>query len=272
MENRKDDINNTAINIEQFKIVLKEIIDEQTEKIKKVIVSESQKSNDSTQKELDWYKQETLRLGTIERQYDLLQDKYNNLVQQNEKTYEKKLIEKNIAENKIKELNNQIIKFANNQNKIEIEKEKLQDELKYYRKQYFQIDEVLCLYNKLSDESKQRLKNIFGIENTILFICALQKWNTIEGIWGFTKRRIIEDDNEDCSILSNLFRKIFLIYNENFNDNYRLIEPHLEEKFDSDKHSIKGTRTDGNISEVLLDGIYDRISNRVIFKAIVKVK
>ena len=56
------------------------------------------------------------------------------------------------------------------------------------------------------------------------------------------------------------------------NEKYQAIRPDIGSKFDSDLHSIKGIRTDGVISNVLLVGIYDMGAKKVIFKAVVKVR
>ena len=46
----------------------------------------------------------------------------------------------------------------------------------------------------MSDNIKQRICNIFGNNNIYDFIKALNNWKTIDGLWNFAKKRLIEED------------------------------------------------------------------------------
>ena len=52
---------------------------------------------------------------------------------------------------------------------------------------------------------------------------------------------------------------------------YQLINPDIGLRFDSDKETIKGTKTDGTVEKVLLKGIEDVINPQILFKAIIEV-
>ena len=52
---------------------------------------------------------------------------------------------------------------------------------------------------------------------------------------------------------------------------YELITPNYGDDFDSDLHSVKGSKTDGKISKVLLPGVYDVLNDRIVFKTVVEI-
>lgn len=148
----------------------------------------------------------------------------------------------------------------------------LEDRLNKYEKCYREIEEAFVLYGSLSGDLKMRLRNIFGTGSIYEFISAARDWNNIEGLWIFTKRRIVEGENEGVNCLVELFRFMFKAYSKHVNaKNFVMISPIEGERFDSDEHSIMGTKTDGKIAELLLDGICDAVTRKVVFKAIVKV-
>ena len=143
-----------------------------------------------------------------------------------------------------------------------------------YQGKYDIYEQPYSVYIDLPDNIKQRLINIFGKDNYD-FNAALYKWNSIEGLWDYTQRRIIEEDEKQKIIneLVELFNLVFDAYRTfDKEKKYEPIKPNIGEKFDSDKHSIKGTKTDGLVDEVLLEGIFDSKLKKVIFKAFVKVK
>lgn len=145
--------------------------------------------------------------------------------------------------------------------------------LEEYEKKYECINRAFSNYMSLPEGVKQRMGNIFVRENVYSFIVAVSEWNNIEGIWSFIKRRIIEGEDEGLRGLVALFEDAFsffcLVEGE---EKYELINPEVGERFDSDKHSIKGIKTDGQIEEVLLSGIYDSTAKKTVFKAVVKIQ
>ncbi len=148
----------------------------------------------------------------------------------------------------------------------------MEERLGAYENRYREIEEALVLYHRLSGDLQIRLKNILGTGNLYEFLSATRDWNNIEGMWNFTKRRIVEGENTDVKGLVELFRFMFKAYLSHSNArSYVMISPDKGECYDSDKHSIMGTKTDGKIAELLLDGICDAVTKKVVFKAVVKV-
>lgn len=148
----------------------------------------------------------------------------------------------------------------------------VEDELLSYKQKYMKIEEAYSLYSSLSMDVKQRIKNIFGIDNIYFFVGAATKWDNVDGIWNFAKRRVIEE-NDDASLLVELFSFLFYSFcNCTGNHTYCLINPDVGERFDSNRHSIKGTKTDGVVQMVLIPGIFDIPANKTVNKAVITVQ
>lgn len=237
--------------------------------VKKSLKEECQKRQEA--------ENETMKMS---REKDLLQEKCNNLTETCN-ILDGRL---SMADEKIEQLKQQIVglekKNAETEQKAheEIQKNQkiissFQEQLDRYEVRYSDIDKAFSVYLSLTDEVKYRLRNIFKAENLFAFIAAISDWNNIEGLWSFSKRRLIEDEFNDAEKLVFLFRFLFNAYSR-LSDScaYELISPAIGDRFDSDKHSVKGIKTDGRISEMLLDGIYDIVSKKTIYKAVVNVQ
>lgn len=155
----------------------------------------------------------------------------------------------------------------------EEEKRVMSDKLVSFEERFSTINTLYEQYNGLPISVKQRISNIFANDNVYSIIVAVSDWNSIEGLWGFIKRRIIEDEKEGLSELINVFTESFSLYSLiEGTGRYKLIIPNIGDRFDSDIHSIKGIKTDGVIEKVLLTGIYDFVSKKIVFKALVQIQ
>lgn len=156
---------------------------------------------------------------------------------------------------------------------VKSEKDSAINKLKDYEGKYSCISVAYSNYKSLPERVKQRMSNIFVRDSIYSFIVAVSDWNSIEGIWSFTKRRIIEDETEGVRELVDLFVNSFVLYSKiDGSGKYELIIPKVGERFDSDKHSIKGIKTDGQIQDVLLEGIFDNTTQKAVFKAVVQIQ
>ena len=156
---------------------------------------------------------------------------------------------------------------------VKSEKDSAINKLKDYEDKYSCISVAYSNYKSLPESVKQRMSNIFVRDSIYSFIVAVSDWNSIEGIWSFTKRRIIEDETEGLRELVDLFVNSFILYSKiDGSGKYELISPKEGERFDSDKHSIKGIKTDGQIQDVLLEGIFDNTTQKAVFKAVVQIQ
>ena len=155
---------------------------------------------------------------------------------------------------------------------LEAEKQEISEKLERYERNFSLALSFYCKYCLLPNNIKQRISNIFVNENVYSMIVALSHWSSVDGLWGFTKRRIIEEDEEGVNELIDLFIEAFNLYSAiDGSGRYALINPSVGEKYDSDKHSIKGIKTDGVIKKVLLSGIYDSKSKKTVYKAVVQI-
>lgn len=193
--------------------------------------------------------------------------------------HQKKEIENKIAFCKMQ--NEQLVtSLAEEKRKAEEERHSLEEEnkiafskLKEYEEKFACINSVYTNYCSLPESVKQRMSNIFVRDNIYSLIVAVSDWNSIEGIWSFTKRRIIEDEIEGLAELVALFMSSFSLFTLiEGSGRYELINPVIGERFDSDRHSIKGIKTDGRIEDVLLCGIYDSVTKKTVFKAVVQIQ
>lgn len=199
------------------------------------------------------------QLSQAEEQYAQLETKVDSFQKQNEELAAALEEESSNARKKIDDLKQ--------------EKEKLISQIEEYENKYACIDKVYNCYIELPEKIKRRITNIFANGNLYSIIVAVSDWKGIEGIWGFTKRRIIEDENEGIAELISLFEAAFHMFTLiDGNKKYELISPKVGERYDSDRHSIKGIKTDGIIKEVLLSGIYDSVSNKTMLKAVVQIQ
>lgn len=141
-----------------------------------------------------------------------------------------------------------------------------------YVTRYQDIDEAYEIYQTLSISMKERLKNVFKTDTVYGLIVACADWRNVEGLWEFAKRRIIEKEEVDGEKLVKLFEFLLQAYNLQSNDKkYRLLKPEIGDKFDSDIHSILGTKTDGYVKQVRISGIVDEMSGKIVRKALVEL-
>lgn len=150
---------------------------------------------------------------------------------------------------------------------------KMENFCQHYQKQYAEMDEAYKMYLQLSEDTKNRLENIFKNNTIFAVIQAGMSWNNVEGIWEFTRRRIVEEETADVEALKILFQFMFQVFNEQTEEKqYKLIVPSCGERYDSEKQRILGTKTDGYISKVHLCGIYHCMTGKTVQKALVEVE
>ncbi len=149
----------------------------------------------------------------------------------------------------------------------------LQKLFQKYEGRYRSIDEAYDRYEEISPQIKNRLGNIFRTDSIYEFIVACSEWRNVEGVWHFIKRRIVEKELTDTDNLIFLFEFMIQAYNAQGNEKkYELITPNIGDRFDSDRHTIIGIKTDGFISEVRLSGIMSSDSGKVIQKALIEIQ
>lgn len=176
------------------------------------------------------------------------------------------------AEEDLKTVTEKIEQLQADFDKLKIEKEDIEKICSAYEKKYGKIDEAYNIYVRLSQEAKNRLKNVFKIDSIYGFIAASADWKNVEGLWNFAKRHIVEKETADTEEIISLFEFLLQAYNlQGSEKRYELLIPAIGDKFDSDRHTIVGIKTDGFVSKVRLSGIIDLDSAKVIQKALIEV-
>lgn len=279
------------IKSDEMTAYLEEILSHQTEDIKKIITAEGEErllrelneaktallNKTDDKRKLEKELEDLKTSSAYDRQR--LQEQFHSIQELKEKYEENIQLSETLKQEKIEiyqemeYLKESLEKSVGLLDRERQEKAEILIQKDAYEKRYLKIDQAYKAYQNLKITARQRIEHIFGYGNLYSFIAAAGDWNTIEGIWSFTKRRIIEEEKDGLMELVLLFEQIFEIYRLFAgNEKYEAIRPDIGSRFDSDLHSIKGIRTDGVISDVLLEGIYDTDEKKVIFKAVVKVQ
>ena len=148
----------------------------------------------------------------------------------------------------------------------------LQKENSRYDLRYSALDKAYQKYLDLPDEEKERLKGLIPTESLFGFICSGVKWDNVMSIWNFAKRRVIEEQDESLKY-AEIFEILFQVYvDQNAERRYELIDSDVGERYDMRYHSIIGTKTDGKVYRVLLNGIIDNNTGQVIEKSIIEIE
>lgn len=242
----------------EMKKYFDDFFEHQTEEIKKMLLDT--RTEEQNQQNLEELRDELLhKQDTIQ----ILQEKIDKLEKEN-LNYEEKMKNHDMVVQNCEDFKLQL-------EASESEKEKILMRKKEYDDRYQKIEAAYEAYQSLPEDMKQRTCAIFGKGDLYSFIKASVEWHNIEGIWEFTKRRIIEEA-EEADRIKTLFELMFEVYYL-FDDKkrYQLINPDIRLRFDSDKETIKGTKTDGIVEKVLLKGIEDVINQKILFKAIIEV-
>lgn len=194
-----------------------------------------------------------------------------NQIAEKEKTFNqlKKLLEEETQKREmIEKEKNEAVQYKKKNDELSEEIQSLMNRMKPFTP----IQNAFECYLKISDETKYLLRNIYVSDEFNAFIAASMQWENIEGIWSFIRRKVIEDDEKDLEYLHRMFLFLFEIYvSQSAEPYYKLICPLLGTKYDSDLNVIKGTKTDGIVSDVLLEGIENCKTKRLLGKAIVIV-
>ena len=270
---------------------LQSVTTEKEDAIKKLEDYENKNArlNDQIQDLGEKFKREQTKNSDLEQQIQTVkQDKLDVDLQLQSVTTEKENAIKKLEdyENKNARLNYEIQdlgeKFKREQTKnsdleqqiraVTTEKENAIIKLEDYENKFSIINMAYSNYKNLPENLKQRLCNIFKKDNICSFINAVSDWDTIEGLWDFTKKRIIDNETIGLDELIGLSVNSFSLYSQSdASGKYELFCPTIGEPYDSDKHDQRDYKTNGVIQEVLLKGIVDN-TKKVVRKAYVKIQ
>lgn len=243
--------------------ILKSLFDEQTENIVQRILQREEFGKEVYEL--------TNQIKVLQVNAD--EDKYRISSLEQEKNHLKKVLEETIErELSIKQQLEDLKEAINSAEQEKTSWKMKADQLQEIIEPYNDIIRAYECFISLSHETRVRISNIYVSENLKSFLAASMQWENIEGLWNYIKRNVIEGDYLDFDYLHRIFVYLFDIYtSQSVESNYKLINPLVGTRYDSDKHIIMGTKTDGFISKVLLEGIENTKTKRLIGKAIIEV-
>ncbi|WP_042462064.1 hypothetical protein [Neobacillus dielmonensis] len=148
-----------------------------------------------------------------------------------------------------------------------------QVELQRYKDNYLNLEKVYTLFLGLTPPVRSSLRGIFKGNSLPEFLyCGVQGEN-IDSLWEFIKKETIENKETDLASLKQIFSFFFDAYNKIFDTPvFQLLKTAAGERFSEDYHIRGGnSKVIGVISEVLLEGYFNSITNRVVKKSIVRI-
>lgn len=181
-------------------------------------------------------------------------------------------------ENDYKLLSNQYEQLRRNYAELEEQNQRLKKECSVNKQKAEAAAnlELITLFrdvtSSLTESQVRSLPPEFRLNLYAALHCA-SKWDFNDIIYKLASTAVSERA-DDAHQLVSLFRiSFFLCKKSNLKDNgLELFSQSVGDRFDSDISAIKGVRNDGIIKNVLLDGIRDIKSNKMIRKSIVEVE
>ena len=257
---------------DRFKIFSKNTSEEKEEQIKednKVLELEEILNKEKSEKE-----QLLISIGNLENTIGDLNNQLKSKVE--------------IITNLEKENSDLKVKYTNQQQKLECEKneiekinakyqliygeaKQLQENLSYYKDKYKTLNSTYECFKNLKCEIHKELTNVIKIENSEIFLCSGVQWDNIEALWSFISYKLNEYDENEIEILINTFKYFFERYNE-IHRLYALLDVNINDQFDEDLHTrASNSCVTGKISEVLLNGYKNIRTSKIVQKSIVRV-
>ena len=170
-------------------------------------------------------------------------------------------------ESQMRQLREEKEKLQSENNRLELQLDKYQLKIDQLTDQIEQLKSVKFerLFNKLTSETREGLKNALSGKGERLFWKALKN---IKPIWEYTKFLIIEEKRlEDVDILRDMMNILIAV-----DDEYTWDEVKIGDRFSEIDHikAPSSMSNSGYITEILLKGL--KKGNKQITKSIVKVE
>lgn len=173
------------------------------------------------------------------------------------------LTDKNILLNKkIEDLKKEEYKF-----------EKVNEELKGWRSLFGPMNNIIELYNGLTDKNKEALQGIFKDNKPDLFIVSGVQQGNIESLWEYAKIQIMKRQYKDINNMSGIIYYFIDLYNSTkASPVYELLRVNKGDMFDVELHiRTSESRPAGRIQKAVLLGFKNVCSGTVIKKSVVEL-
>lgn len=134
--------------------------------------------------------------------------------------------------------------------------------------------DLFCAYQKVSKQSRDRLKGVFVKENDFSsFICGGAQDKSLGKIWDEIKVCLSSGNTQDADVLWDIFEYAVELVNSAKTERiYEIMQVNVGEAFDLDLHTLAaGSRAQGNVREVYLLGYKNIYVGSVERKSIVSV-
>lgn len=158
-------------------------------------------------------------------------------------------------------------------NQLKGELEQVQQELMYYKKNYTKVDKIYNQYQLLSPVTQADLRGIFKHSNFEDFMACGTQIDSIEGLWDYTKFKIMQEQTEDVKLLKSLVEYFMERYNATFSEPIFIKQKvSVGDSFDVEEYmKTSDSRSSGDIKEVCLIGYINTQTRKIVRKSLVRI-
>ena len=153
-------------------------------------------------------------------------------------------------------------------------RERNEEQRKMLSRRFAKGWELFCSYQKVSEQTKQLLNGVFVKGDDFpSFICGGAQDNSLGVIWDVIKGCLSRENTADAEILWDIFAYDMELVNCTKTKRiYALLEVEEGTPFDLDVHTLAaGSRAQGTVKEVYLQGYMNVYANHVERKSIVRL-
>jgi len=177
-------------------------------------------------------------------------------------------VESTLKEEKIEKLKNKNQELKDKIKELEDKNQELLSKLNKL-KEFEELNRIFNLYNSLSLNTKNNLKNIFKNDTLMGFLVSGVQNESIKSLWDYVSYNLVNQKSDDIEKLKEIFYSLFKL-NSLYSD-YILDDVKVGDMFDTHQYTnISSNNYTGEIKEVIFRGFKDK-RGRVIKKSIVKI-
>lgn len=179
------------------------------------------------------------------------------------------------------EKNHQQAELLQQIQEAEAAREKIQRQLFHVQQEAGKLTavftELLDMYRQvetLPEEQKKKLQSILGLQNPTCFLIYTSHRETMTALWEYMKGIMSHCREEEKEVLLHLLR--YCVHNVNLlykTPVYQLMDEEIGQNFDDMRHSraAGSSNYSGPVQEIILPGICNCRTQKVIYKSLVRV-
>lgn len=249
-------------------------IEEKTGFLEKRKVASLESRVKNLTQQLDSANQDITRYRSAYQEANSNLEKYKSAYTETQNELKKAITERDKLFDKIDELNADLEKIQNINDTLKSKYDTVKSELQNLKNQFNKPTDYLEQYRTLSSTIRTGLSDIICDKNEILFISSCTSAEHLKAIWGYTKQLVYNDGNKnEIDILKNIFDYFFDVFNESLSKPiYERDDVEVGYYFDDDCYDrFSGSKTSGDISEIILRGYRSISTENIICRSVVKV-